>query len=131
MATKTKKLAKGGILSCITVSDLEKAKHLFVDLLGFEVTDFQQDYNWMEVGTEKGSVIGIGKACQQGEEYGMNPGSNAILSIDVEDLEEAMAELKAHEVKFIGEVMEVPNQVKMVLFEDSDGNRFFLCQNLK
>lgn len=131
MPTKTKKLATGNTLSCLTVSNLEKAKHFFVDLLGFEVTDFQEKYNWMEVGTEKGSLIGIGEACDEGEEIGIGSGTNAIISIEVHDLEEAIAHLKANKVKFIGEIMEVPNQIKMILFEDFDGNRFFLSQNLK
>ena len=67
MATKTKKLATGSTLSCITVSNFEKAKHLFVDLLGLEVTDYQEKYGWMEVGTAKGSLIGVGKASPEGD----------------------------------------------------------------
>ena len=130
MVTKMKQIATGDTLSCITVSNLAKAKHLFVDLLGLEVTDSQEAYNWMEVGTKKGSLIGIGKASKEGDGCGMEAGSNAIVSIGVEDLEEAIAHLKANKIKFIGEIMEVPGQVKMILFQDFDGNKFFLCEQL-
>ena len=47
MPIKTK-LARGVTLSCITVSDLAKARHLFVDLLGLEVKDYQEEHKWME-----------------------------------------------------------------------------------
>ncbi len=128
---KTKKLTTGSVLSCVTVSNMERTKHLFTEVLGLELKDFQPDYNWMEVGNEKESLIGFGECPKEGGEGSPQPGSNAIVSIGVENLEEAMEALKAHHIEFLGDIMEVPGQVKMVLFQDFDGNRFFLCESLE
>lgn len=127
MTIKTK-LAKGVTLSCITVSDLEKAKHLFVDLLGLELRDYQEEHNWMEIGGDEGSLIGVGQESQ--ESCNLKAGSNAVISIEVYNLENAIKHLKKQKVKFHGEIIEIPHEVKMILFEDFDRNRFFLTEVL-
>lgn len=129
MPLKTK-LAKGITLSCITVSDLAKARHLFVDLLGLEVKDYQQEHHWMEIGGDDGSLIGVGQGSKQGEGSNLKAGSNAVISIQVYNLETAIKHLKKQNVKFHGEIIEIPHEVKMILFEDFDGNRFFLTEAL-
>ena len=127
MTIKTK-LAKGVTLSCITVSDLEKAKHLFVDLLGLELRDYQEEHNWMEIGGDEGSLIGVGQESQ--ESCNLKAGSNAVISIEAYNLENAIKHLKKQKVKFHGEIIEIPHEVKMILFEDFDRNRFFLTEVL-
>jgi predicted enzyme related to lactoylglutathione lyase len=128
--TTDEKLAQGMALSCLTVSNLKKSKEFFVDLLGFELINYQEDFNWMEVGTNGKSQIGIGAPNEHDSEIGIQPGSNAICSIDVANVETAKAFLESKGVQFIGEIIEVPDQVKMVMFQDFDGNKFFLTQHL-
>jgi catechol 2,3-dioxygenase-like lactoylglutathione lyase family enzyme len=127
MPLKTK-IAKGISLSCITVSDLLKARHLFVDLLGLEVKDHQEAYNWMEVGGEEGSLLGIGQESKEESCCLTKAGTNAIVSVEVYNLDEAIKHLKSKKIKFHGEIIEIPHEVKMILFEDFDGNKFWLIQ---
>lgn len=117
--------AKGTTISRISVNDMTKAKELFVDILGMEIEDEKPEYGWMEVAGKEGSRIGIGKARED-----MEAGKNAVISIDVDDLEQMMAYMKTKGIQFYGEVIELP-KVKMVLFSDSDGNKFLLVQSLK
>jgi len=129
MSVKTK-IAKEISISCLTVSDLSKAKHLFVNILGLNIKDNQEEYNWIEIGGEDGHTIGIGEEEQQGEWSNFKAGSNAIVSIEVYNLERAIQHLEKHQVKICGDIIEIPHQVKMILFEDLDGNKFWLTQTL-
>lgn len=129
---KKTKLATGMCLSSVTVSDLKKAKHLFVDLLGFEVKEYAEEYNWMELQGEEGSRLGIGQyAPQSSPDKELKPGTNAIPSISVLNIEEAKKHLESNGVQFLGKIMEIPGEVKLALFKDFDGNKYFLAQCLK
>lgn len=113
-------------MSCVTVSSLDETKRLFVDLLGLEVKDYQDQYRWMELEGDEGGRVGFGEP--MGEE--MNAGTNAIVSVEVANIEEAKAHLETNGVQFHGEIVEVPGEVKLVLFCDKDGNQYFLSQKL-
>jgi hypothetical protein len=43
----------------------------------------------------------------------------------------AIKELQNNKVRLIGSIQEVPGEVKLQTFTDSDGNTFQLCQLLK
>jgi len=121
------KIAKGISLSSITVSNLEETKRLFVDLLGLEVKEFDKNYNWMELEGDEGGRLGFGEPMGEG----MKAGTNAIVSISVGNVEEAKAFLESKGVQFLGDIIEVPDEVKLALFADKDGNQYFLAQKLK
>lgn len=120
------KVAKGISMSCVTVSSLDETKRLFVELLGLEVKDFQEEYRWMELEGDEGGRVGFGEPMGEG----MQAGTNGIVSIEVVNIEEAKAHLEANGVHFHGEIVEVPGEVKLVLFSDKDGNQYFLSQKL-
>jgi len=122
------KLAKGITMPCLTVSSLEETKRLFVDLLGLEVKEYDERFNWMELEGEEGSRIGFGQP--MGDD-GQKAGSNAIVSISVDNLEETKAILETNGVQFFGETIEIPDEVKLALFADKDGNQYFLAEQLK
>ena len=129
---ETKKHANGITMSTCTVKNLESAKHLFVDLLGLELKDYAPEYNWMEIGGEQGSLLGIG---QESTECGaadikQAAGQHAWVSISVDDVVATKKHLQDNGIEFIGEIFEVPGHVKMALFEDQDGNRFWITQKL-
>jgi len=68
MTTKPK-IAKGISMACITVSDIKKAKHLFVDLLGLEIKENAEEYKWLEIGgDDQDARLGVG-------EYAEGPGA--------------------------------------------------------
>ena len=131
MATKPK-IAKGISLACVTVTDLKKAKHLFVDLLGLEIKEEAEEFKWLELGSEDQEArLGVGEYFEdQGSEY-MQAGTSAIVSIEVENVEEAKKHLEDNGVEFLNGVLEVPGEVKLAIFKDSDGNRYFLSEKLK
>lgn len=130
METKTK-IAKHVYLSSVTVSDIQAAKHLFVDLLGLEIKNYSEEYQWMELGgLDQDSRIGVGQSSEGPNAEYIKAGSNATISIEVFDIERAKKHLEDHGVKFINEIIEIPNEVKLALFKDLDGNRYFLSQRL-
>ena len=112
-------------MSSLVVSDIQKAKRLFVDILGLECTEHAEEHNWMEFKGEEGGYIGVGAPCEEG----MTPGVNASLSISVDNIEETKSHLESHGVA-VGEIMEIPGHVKLAPFKDEDGNEFFLAQKL-
>ena len=109
MPAKTK-IAKGISLSCMTVSDLSKAKDLFIDLLGLVVKDHQEANNWMEIGGEEGGLLGIGQQSKEECCSLLKVGSNAIVCIEVYDLNQAIKHLQSKNIKFHGEIIEIPNR---------------------
>lgn len=116
-------------LAWITVSDFEKSKKFFTETLGLTISSSAEQWGWMEVqGKEGGMLLGL---AQENKECGDDkPGSNAVVTMTVDNLASSMAELSKKGVRFIGEVMEVPGQVKMVTFKDNDGNKFQLVEEL-
>lgn len=131
MTTKPK-IAKGISLACVTVSDINKAKHLFVDLLGLDLKDFSEEYRWMEVGgDDQDAYLGLGEPMEGPHAEFMQAGTSAIVSIEVDNVEEAKKHLEANGITFLNGVLEVPGEVKLALFKDSDGNRYFLSQKLR
>lgn len=120
------KLAKGISMSCVTVSSLEETKRLFSDLLGLEVKEYDKRYHWIELEGDEGGRVGFGEPMGEG----MKAGTNAIVSISVDNIEEVKAFLESHDVQFLGDIVEVPGEVKLALFTDKDGNQYFLAQKL-
>ncbi len=118
-------------LSWIVVSDLKKAKELFVDTLGFKAEVYEEQYGWMElVAPEGGMRLGVAMASDPSSCTSGKPGSNAVVTMTVDNLEESIKEFKTKGVTFQGDIIEIPGHVKLIFFTDADGNRFQLVQNL-
>lgn len=116
-------------LSWIVVSDLKKAKRFYTEVLGMQMHESCEEFGWLEVqGKQGGALLGLAQASDQED---LKAGSNAVVAITVSDLNESIDELKKKGVRFIGEVIEIPGQVKMISFSDEDGNRFQLVEKLK
>lgn len=120
-------LIKKIALPWITVSDIERAKKLYVETLGFQIHEEQKDFGWLEVrcGSE---FIGIWQAGKESED---KPGQNAVLTFEVDDILKAKEFLEKKGVKITSEIIEMPVTFKMLSFVDMDGNKFQLYQNLK
>ncbi|MDX8431678.1 MAG: VOC family protein [Candidatus Algichlamydia australiensis] len=130
-------VVKKSELAWINVSNMQKTKKLFVELLGMKVVDEQPEWGWMELeGIEGGSRIGVANPKQEGlndqDPSGAptKPGQNAIISLSVNNLDEVRNNLEKKGVNFVGETMEVPGQVKMATFLDDDKNVFQLVENI-
>ncbi len=127
MTTTKTKIAKGISMSCVTVSSLDETKRIFCDLLGLEIKEYDERFNWMELEGEEGGRVGFGEP--MGED--MKAGTNAIVSIAVDNVAEARAFLESKEIQFLGETVEIPGEVKLAMFADKDGNQYFLSEKLK
>jgi len=117
-------------LAWIVVADIKEAKKFFTETVGLKLVEEHDQYGWLEFeGYQGGMRLGVG---QYSPEYSADdkPGMNAVMSMTVDNLETAQHEMQQKGVRFIGEVMEVPGQVKMATFVDKDNNKFQLVQKL-
>ncbi len=112
----------------IVVADLKKAIQFYTEIVGFKVLEIQEQYGWAELGSdEKGTRLGI---AQTSPENPLPPGSNAIVAVSTPDIDAAKAAMIEKGAKVLGDIQEVPGQVKMQLFEDADGNKMQLVQDI-
>ncbi len=119
---------RGFHLAWITVSDFKKAKKFFTETLGLKLESEATEYGWMELDAGGGAKIGVG--AESKEDPSMRAGQNAVITLSVDDIQKARAELGQKGVKLIGDIFEVPGHVKMQLFCDPDGNLFQLVEQL-
>lgn len=115
-------------LVSVPVSDQERAKRFYLDLLGLELradTPFGDGYRWIEVAPE-GADTGF---CLATWFTGMAPGSVQGLVLATEDVHAAYTELSARGVEFRGPVQQAP-WGPFALFTDPDGNAFLLSEPL-
>lgn len=114
-------------LAWISSSDLAKSKKFLVDTLGLEILEDVPNYNWMELAAaDKAFILGVGK--DDGFSP-VKPGQNAVVTLTVDDLKAAKSELEAKGIT-VGEIVEIPDHVKMAFVQDPDGNYFHLVQHL-
>ncbi|MEX0961832.1 MAG: VOC family protein [Simkaniaceae bacterium] len=127
-------LVKGTFLSWIQVHDLIKAKKMFVDIIGLTLLEENENYGWLELGSVHGEpIIGISSVNQDKEECSQvefNPGDNAIVSLTVDDTEEVKKKLENMGVSFVGEIIEIPGELKIANFLDLDNNRFQIVEKI-
>lgn len=116
-------------LSYVAVSDWEKARHFFINILGLKVFSSDENYNWMELSgsDEGGAMLGVSLYTEKYPSP-IQPGQNAIVTFNVKDIARTKSEFESKGVKFIGAIIEIPGHVKLALFEDPDGNKFQLVE---
>jgi len=116
-------------LSWIVVADVKKAVKFFTEVVGLKLLTFDEKYGWAELqGATGGSMLGI---AQEDEHSPVAPGSNAVVTITVDDIQKAKKDMEANGAKMIGDIMEVPEEVKLQMFADQDGNKFQLCEMIR
>ena len=116
-------------LISLSVADFARAKDFFTNVVGLEVKQVNSEFGWMELqGKDGGALLGIG---QKNEQCGNMDQKNAVISLTVDDIVATKADFEAKGVKFNGDIMEVPGQVKLASFADAEGNEFFLAENLE
>ena len=118
---------KGIQLAWITVSNIQEAIKFYTETLGFQLKEFHEEFGWAELSGPEGAILGLG---QFNAEFGYKPGSNAVISLTVPDIEKARQELAQKNVHLIDDIMEVKGHVKLQTLKDADGNMFQLCQLL-
>lgn len=122
---------KGIHLGWIMVKDHAKAVEFFKKL-GLRLHTQDTSYGWAEFsGLEDGALLGIGQESPDCSEYGsVKAGSNAVMTMTVDDIVATKAEFEAKGVKFVSDIIEVPGHVKMASFVDLDNNMFQIAEML-
>ena len=115
-------------LSWITVADIKKAIKFYTEVMGFELHEFNEEFGWAELSGKEGARLGLAQECI---EHGNKAGTNAVITVTVPNIQKAIEQLKTNKTTLIGEIMEIPGQVKLQTFTDPDGNAFQLCELLK
>ena len=119
--------AEGIYLSWIVVKDLEKAIKFYTDVVGLEIKEYHKEYRWAELSGPGGSILGIG---EEDPVSGIKPGSNAVVTISVADMDQAITHFVKNGATLIGDLVEIPGHVKMQTFIDTDKNTLQLVQKL-
>jgi catechol 2,3-dioxygenase-like lactoylglutathione lyase family enzyme len=115
----------GKLTAAISVSDLERSRQWFEEVLGFEHIYTLGDWGWCEMRTGvDGVTLGIGQAESVAAEGG------ATLTFGVFDIDAARAWLEGNDVRFDGETREIEGMVRLATFYDPDGNTFMLAETL-
>lgn len=111
---------------------MQKAKELFVNIMGFIIHEENPEFGWCEVRCDE-KLIGI---CESKiseinkeiiEEFCIKPGQNAVMTFTVDDLIMTVDAMKKRGVKF-GPISELPGRFKVASFVDFDGNQMQLYQ---
>jgi len=114
-------------LAWIVVKDIQKAIKFYTEVVGLALREFNTEFGWAELSGPDGAALGIAQHSSHSE---IQPGQNAVMTITVKDLDVALKDWKKRGVKLVGEIMEIPGQVKLQTFVDQDGNTLQLCQKL-
>lgn len=117
---------KGMHLAWIVVNDLKAAVKYYGEVIGLQVKEMNEAFGWAELeGHEGGARLGI---AQTNPREPIKAGSNAIITLTVDDLEKSIAELSQKGVKLVGKMIDIPGIVKLQMFEDADGNHLQIVQ---
>lgn len=118
-------------LAWIVVADIQKAKEFYQNHVGLTLVEANDQFGWLEFeGSHGGARLGV---AQYSPEYSADdkPGMNAIMTMEVDNIQAAKAEMENKGISFIGDIFEVPGDVKMATFKDMDGNKFQLVELVK
>lgn len=116
---------EGGVITAFEVKDLAAAKKWYGEVLNCAVFYELPEKGWCEVSTPTANaLIGLSQV-----EAGKTPAGSggATFSFGVKNIETSRDWLAAHAVK-VGELIEIPNVVKLLYFADPDGNKLMLYQ---
>lgn len=116
----------GGLTCSCGATDLDRTIEWYGRVLGFDLLYKRDDIAWCEMTSPVANVnVGFGI-----REDGVGAGGGAVLTFGVTDIEAAKAELDRHGVRQDGEIMEIPEMVKLLTFYDPDDNALMFYQDL-
>jgi catechol 2,3-dioxygenase-like lactoylglutathione lyase family enzyme len=114
---------EGSLIAAVEVRDIEASKRWYKEILGANVYYELPDKTWCELTTPVANAfIGLSKVPEPKGSGG------ATFSIGVKDMAKAKEFLLAHKVKLEGDIVEIPQTVKLLGFSDPDGNKLMLYE---
>lgn len=111
----------------ITVRDIKAAIKFYTEIVGLELVEFHEQFGWAELKGKEGASLGL---AQYIPEEKNQIGENAIVTLSVENIETAVADLKSKNVHLVEGIIEVPGAVRLQTFKDADGNTFQLAESI-
>ena len=114
----------GGLTLSLPVSDLEKSIAWYQDTLGCNLLYKKDEMGWCEMSTGVERVnVGL-SVTEEGKPGGATP------TFGVKDIETARASLQEKNVELDGDIMTIPDMVRLQTFYDPDGNSLMFYQDL-
>lgn len=121
--------AKSLDLVWISVNDFKKAIKFYTEVVGLKLLECNEEWGWAELEGQNGGIkLGIGQ--YRPKQDAVEPGQNAVMTFTVENIDQAVKDLRQKGATLIGEIEEVPGHVKMQMVKDVDGNYFHLVEIL-
>lgn len=116
--------SEGSALVALSVKDLEASKRWYAKVLGASIHYEYPPASWCELSTPVANTfIGLNGG------PGATPGTgSASVSFGVVDIEKAKAWLVQNHVTIDGDIVEIPETVKLLSFQDPDGNSLMFYQ---
>lgn len=115
-------------LTWIVVSNLDEAIKFYSEVIGLTVKTIDKKYGWAELTGPNGASLGL---AQENLEMQVKAGTNAVPTIVIDDIQKSREDLEQKGVKLLGNIMEVPGEVKLQSFLDKDGNQFQLVELIR
>lgn len=119
-------VVQGIFLSWIVVKDIKTALKFYTEVVGLKLREYHEQYGWAELVGPDGAALGI---AEESPQEAIKAGSNAVITVSVDNLEEARQEFIKKGVSLMGDVIDVPGHVKMQTFADQDGNTLQLVES--
>lgn len=113
-------------LTCaLGVTDIKRSINWYHTVLGMELLYHDEEIGWCEMTSSLANVnVGLGQV------ETVTQGGGASLVWGVEDIDAAKAHLDAHGVKQDRPIEHIPGLVKLLDFQDPDGNNLKFSQSL-
>lgn len=118
---------QGIYLSWIVVKNIEASITFYTETVGLELREYNRNFGWAELAGPEGGLLGL---AQENPMDHAKAGTNAVVTVSVEDLLLAINQFKEKGVHLVGDVIEIEGHVKMQTFMDCDGNTLQLVQTL-
>ena len=115
----------GSLLVQLRVADLDRAVTFYRDVMNFELVHRNDSLSWAKLSAGiPGVRIGLGVGRE------VKGSGNLSLNFGVRDIESARKQLEKRGVTFQGPTITIPQVVKLADFNDPDGNRIRLAEDL-
>ncbi|MGV3769831.1 MAG: VOC family protein [Sphingobium phenoxybenzoativorans] len=115
----------GGLTLAMSATSLDRTIAWYESVLGFTLLYRMNDIAWCEMQSPVARVnIGFS------EVEAVTPGGGAVPTWGVSDIEAAKAALAAQDVRMDGDIMVIPDMVKLLTFFDPDGNALMFYQDM-
>jgi len=107
---------------CLLVDDFEKSLNFYRDVLGLKVKSQEEKFANFQLGETELAIFQKDGAVAMFPEQHMGKGGGSVIGFQVENLEEAIGQLKMKGVEIFEGPKTTPWGQKVAYFKDPDGN---------